>query len=160
MESYNNARYEEIRAQREARRQIRGSERVAAGYETAVDDDEDIFAERPRNGFAKVLMVQGIACVALLLMLLLARGAMPNIYRQLQRTYSAVMQTDMSVREVWAAVGSVFGNLREDIYVVAPHREPDDRLDEAVETDENQPEDYEYEYEYDYDELPTDEHDD
>lgn len=122
MESYNDARYEEIRAQREARRQIRGSERVAVGYESAADD---IFYERPANSFAKVLLVQGVACVSLLLMLLLARGVMPNIYRQLQRTYASVMQTDMSVREVWAAMGGVFGNLREDIYVVAPHREPD-----------------------------------
>ncbi|MCL2531945.1 MAG: hypothetical protein FWE40_07300 [Oscillospiraceae bacterium] len=132
MESYNNARYEEIRAQREARRQIRGSERVAAGYESAVDDD-DIFAERPRNTFAKVLLVQGIACVSLLLLLLLARGVMPNIYRQLQNSYSAMMQTDMSVREVWAAVGGVFGNLREDIYVVAPHRESESATEAQAE---------------------------
>ncbi|MCL2445705.1 MAG: hypothetical protein FWD06_02930 [Oscillospiraceae bacterium] len=155
MESYNNARYEEIRAQREARRQIRGSERVAVGYETAVDDD-DIFGERPKNTFPKVLLVQGIACVSLLLMLLLARGVMPNIYRQLQQTYTAVMQTDMSVREVWAAMGGVFGNLRDDIYVVAPHREPtevytedDEYEEETVGTDANPPADYDEEYDDD-----------
>jgi len=133
MEGYTNLRYEEIRAQREARRQIRGSERVAAYYETTADDDP--FAEqRPKNAFAKVLLVQGIACVAMLALLLLVRGVMPSTYRQLQRGYAAVMQIDMSVREVWAAMGGLFGNLREDIYVVAPHRELEDELtdEEAV----------------------------
>jgi len=143
MESYTNSRYEEIRAQREARRQIRGSERVAAYYETTVDDDP--FGEpRPKNAFAKVLLVQGVACVALLGLLLLARGVMPNTYRQLQRGYAAVMQTDMSVREVWAAMGGLFGNLREDIYVIAPHREPEGEYvyDEYIAAEENPPAQY------------------
>jgi len=150
MDDYNNelsygaseSRYAEIRAQREQRRQARvkqktpeKTKRVNANhlpptrgyspYDEPLYDDDDFYSDRPKGSFAKVLLTQAAVCVVLIGLLFLAQGAMPNTYRQLKRSYEQAMQTDMSAREVWAAAQAVLNRLRDDIYVIAPYREPE-----------------------------------
>ena len=140
------SRYAEIRAQRAQRRQSRAPapERpTARGYSPYDEplEDDDLFGPRPRGSFAKILLTQTVVCALLLGLLFLTQRAMPNTYRQLRNSYNAVMQTDMSAREVWAAAAGVFGSLRNEITVVAPLREepePDETTTEAP--DETQPE--------------------
>ena len=157
------SRYAEIRAQREYRRQARGQSagkappaRDFSQYDDVLDDD--IFGERPKGSFAKIVLTQAIVCALLVGLAFLAQRAMPNTYRQLQQAYTRVMQTDMTVREVWAAASGAFQSLRGEIYVAAPQREEnpeeetqnEDDYEDAYEDEE----DYEYNYNNDASEAP------
>ena len=136
MDNYNNelsfgaseSRYAEVRAQREQRRQNRAQlpdrpTRHYSPYDEPLEDD--IFGPRPKGSFAKILLTQAVVCALLIGLLFLARQVMPNTYRQLRHSYGAVMQTDMSAREVWAAAAGVFSSMRDEIVVVAPYRNPE-----------------------------------
>jgi len=138
MDSYESSesRYAEIRAAREQRKaQRRPSSERAAGrepvrqdryrdsYDTPPYDNFEDTAQAPKGSLVWVVATQAAVCALLLGMLFGARQVMPNTYRQLRTAYTQVMQTDMSVREVWAAARAVFASLREDIYVIAPYRE-------------------------------------
>ena len=128
-------RYDEIRARREERRQLR---RV---YDEPLhhDDDDSLFGDRPKGSFAKVMMIQAIVCTVLVGLLLFARAVMPNTYRQLSTAYGETMETDMSAAEVWAAAMSIFGSVREEMYVVAPYREQPEEEEEPAEADASLP---------------------
>lgn len=154
------SRYAEIRAQREQRRQTRtespdrphreSPQRNYNPYEEPLDDD--IFGPRPRGSFAKILLTQAVVCMLLVGLLFLAQRVMPNTYRQLNNAYAAVMQTDMSAREVWAAAAGVFDSMRDEITVVAPYRESEESPEEEP-TDEPASEAYESDDEVEVDET-------
>jgi murein DD-endopeptidase MepM/ murein hydrolase activator NlpD len=80
--------------------------------------------EPPRGSLARVVVTQTVVCAVLLGGLLLCQKTMPHIYRQLQTAYTQAMRTDMSAKEVWTAAVHAFRNLKEDVYVMAPYRQP------------------------------------
>ncbi|MDR1927884.1 MAG: M23 family metallopeptidase [Oscillospiraceae bacterium] len=107
-------RFADIRALREQRRG--GKEEACSARE------EDAFAagERPKGSFARVALTQIIVCALLLGGVFLSQKAAPNTYRQLRSAYQSMMRTDLSVKEVWAAVKGAFSSLKDEIYVMAP----------------------------------------
>jgi len=123
------SRYAEIREAREQRRARRqgaaGPDRIRDSYDTPPYDNfpmEDTM-EAPKGSLVRVVVTQAVVCALLLGGLYGAKHAMPNTYRQLRAAYTRVMQTDMSVKEVWAAAKAVFASLKEDIYVMVPYGE-------------------------------------
>ncbi|MDR3314748.1 MAG: M23 family metallopeptidase [Oscillospiraceae bacterium] len=109
-------RFADIRAARERRRALR--EGVYDEPELARAFDAD--GEKPRGALLRVILTQVVVCALLLGGLLLAQKAMPHTYQHLHKAYTQVMQTDLSAREVWAAIKGAFGSLKDEIYVVAP----------------------------------------
>jgi len=122
------ARYAEIRQARERRRAQRDN------YDTPPYDNfpmEDTL-EAPKGSLVRVVATQAVVCAVLLGALFGASKAMPNTYRQLRASYTRVMRTDMSVKEVWAAARAVFAALKEDIYVMVPYREAEAQTEEPT----------------------------
>ena len=120
MEEASQPRFEDIRAARERRRAQRqpGNEIYdAPPYETYGMEDTAV----KKGSLVRVVAAQAVVCALLLGGLFAAQKLMPNTYRQLKASYTRVMQTDMTVKEVWAAAKAVFASLKEDIYVMAPY---------------------------------------
>ncbi|MDR0531625.1 MAG: M23 family metallopeptidase [Oscillospiraceae bacterium] len=133
-------RFADVRALREQRRQEREAQRGAPSkkkhaaprddrplvrreplyYENGADDLEDE-EPPPKGGYGRVVFTQAVVCAVLLGGLFLCQKAMPNTYAQLKAAYVAVMKTDMSVQEVWAAARQVFKELKDGVYVMAPY---------------------------------------
>jgi len=122
------SRFAQVRAAREKRRALRANiekpEKQHDDYDSPPYDNFGMEDTVPKKGsLVRVVVTQAVVCALLLGGLFAARQAMPNTYRQLRNTYTRVMKTDMSVKEVWAAARAVFASLKEDIYVMAPYRE-------------------------------------
>ena len=134
------SRFADVRAARERRKTLREQhpqrgdppmreridkpEKYRDEYDNPPYDNFAMEDTIPRKGsLVRVVVTQAVVCVVLLGGLFAAQKAMPNTWRQLQATYTRVMKTDMSVKEVWAAARAVFASLKEDIYVMAPYRE-------------------------------------
>ena len=109
------ARFADVRAARAQRRVAREIPARDAPW----DEDEEY--ERPRGSFGRVMLTQAIVCALLVGGVFLCQKAMPNTYRQLHTSYTRVMKTDMSAREVWSEISAVFAQLKEDMYVLVPY---------------------------------------
>ncbi|MDR1463934.1 MAG: M23 family metallopeptidase [Oscillospiraceae bacterium] len=105
------SRFADIRASRENRRAQRDEEGVADAFGEP---------EAPKGGFARVLLTQLIVCALLLGGAFLCGKLAPHTFAQLRTSYTRVMRTDMSAKEVWAAIQSLARNMKEDIYVISP----------------------------------------
>ena len=138
MDSYESSesRFAEIRAAREQRRDARrpaAQDRTRDSCDTPPYDNfpmEDT-APAAKGSLARVVATQTVVYALLLGALFGVQKAMPNTYRQLRASYTLVMKTDMTVKEVWAAAKAVFASLKEDIYVLAPYREEATALEAA-----------------------------
>ena len=133
------SRFADVRAARERRRALRGNPagradapgedaaqpgRYRDGWDVPPYENFGMEDTAPKKGsLVRVVATQAAVCALLLGGLFLAQKALPNTYRQLHEAYTRVMQTDLSVKEVWAAAKAVFASLKEDIAVLSPYRE-------------------------------------
>ena len=122
MDSYeaSESRFADVREARERRRARRTDSYDTPPYDNfPAEDTEGV----KKGSLVRVVVTQAVVCALLLGGLFAAQKAMSNTWRQLRASYTQVMKTDMSVKEVWAAAKAVFASLKEDIYVMAPYRE-------------------------------------
>ena len=96
--------------ERKTRAEYRAQNGLSTGQKTK--------KERKSDSFVRITVIQAVVCALALGLVLMMGKVMPNSFNQLKASYSRIMERDMSVKDVWAQIKDVAGELFEPVKVV------------------------------------------